>query len=130
MITIIDTSQFKVKLKATIHATGRLSFSQETADVLDFEKHPFVLFARDDENQEDLYMVLVQQDLSMSMKVNSSGNYRYLPTKLMFDNFGWEYRKQSIMFDLVRKQDLDESLHGVVYKMIKRYGKTKKIKCQ
>lgn len=118
-IVIIDTTQFSIKLKATIQATGKLGFTNETANCLNLQLGQAVNFARDDETQE-LYLIIAKDSATKTLKVCKSGMYYYIQTKLMFDAFGYDYKKKTIIFDLTRKEELDESLNGRVYKMSKR----------
>ena len=120
MITILDIGQYKVKLKATIQQTGRLGFTADTADRLHLSEETYVQFARDDEGERTLYMVLHREPTGNSFRVMKSGKYFYLPTKQMFDAFGEDYERYNIMFDLVRTESLDAQLGGQVYKMSRR----------
>lgn len=117
MLKIIDTSQFNAKLKATIQKTGRLGFTEETSRVLKLSTDTFVRFAQDDEEDGSLFLVLSETDDANSFRVGKSGQYYYLPTKLMFDAFGYNYKAGTIIFDLVRKADYDATLAGRVYKL-------------
>ena len=118
-INIIDITQFSVKLKATVQATGKLGFTNETANCLNLQIGQAVNFAKDDET-EDLYLIIANDNIANTLKVCKSGMYYYIPTKLMFDAFGYDYKKKTIIFDLARKKELDDSLNGRVYKMNKR----------
>lgn len=120
MISIIKTSEYNVKLKATIHSSGRLGFTADTADKLNLSGGVHVKFAKDDENENDLFMVLVPDEDEDSFKVVKSGKYYYLPTTAMFQSFGYDFKKYNIMFDLVRMSDYDEIVNGKVYKLNKR----------
>ena len=118
-INIIDITQFSVKLKATVQATGKLGFTNETANCLNLQIGQAVNFAKDDET-EDLYLIIANDNIANTLKVCKSGMYYYIPTKLMFDAFGYDYKKKTIIFELARKKELDDSLNGRVYKMNKR----------
>lgn len=118
-INIIDITQFSVRLKATIQATGKLGFTNETANCLNLQIGNAVKFAKDDETEE-LYLIIANDNTTNTLKVCKSGMYYYIQTKLMFDAFGYDYKNKTIIFDLTRKNDLDESLNGKVYKMNKR----------
>lgn len=118
-IHIIDTTQFGAKLKATIQASGKLGFTRETARCLNLQSGQAINFAKDDETEE-LYLIIANNNTTCSLSVCKSGMYYYIQTKLMFDAFGYDYKKKTIIFDLARKKDLDESLNGEVYKMSKR----------
>jgi hypothetical protein len=47
---------------------------------------------------------------------------------MMFDSLGMDYEKNVIMFDLVRKPSLDETLEGQVFLMKSRISKRKETK--
>lgn len=120
MISIIKTSDFNVKLKATIHSSGRLGFTSDTAERLKLSGQVYVKFANDNENENELYMILVSERDEDTFKVVKSGKYYYLPTTAMFQSFGYDFKKYNIMFDLVRKSDYDALVNGIVYKLNKR----------
>ncbi|MGM9815438.1 MAG: hypothetical protein ACI304_00055 [Lepagella sp.] len=120
MITIIKTSEYNVKLKATIHSSGRLGFTADTADKLNLSGEVYVKFAKDDDLENELFMVLVQNEDEDSFKVVKSGKYYYLPTTAMFQSFGYDFKKYNIIFDLVRMSDYDNFVNGKVYKLNKR----------
>lgn len=120
MISIIKTRDFNVKLKATIHSSGRLGFTSETAAALSLSFSPFVKFAKDDEDELSLYLLITTQEDEDTFRVSKSGSYYYLPTSLMFESFGYDFKKYNIIFDMVRKPDLDALLSGQVYKLNKR----------
>lgn len=125
MITIIRTSEYNVKLKATIHSSGRLGFTADTADKLNLSGEVYVKFAKDDDNENELFMVLVSNEDEDSFKVVKSGKYYYLPTTAMFQSFGYDFKKYNIMFDLVRMSDYDNIVNGRVYKLNKRVNMRK-----
>ncbi len=120
MIEIINISKFSVKLKATIQKTGRLGFTMETSNVLGCEKGIGIRFARDTEDDSVLYMIIVERGASNSFDVRKAGDYYYIQTKLLFDSLAYDYKNNTIIFDLVRLPKLDASLDGCVYKLIKR----------
>ena len=120
MIRITKTRDFNVKLKATIHSSGRLGFTSDTAVALSLSSASFAKFANDDEDDKALYLIISSSEDEDSFKVTKSGAYYYLPTSLMFDAFGYDYKRYNIMFDLVRISELDELLGGNVYKLNKR----------
>lgn len=120
MINFIKTSDFNVKLKATIHSSGRLGFTADTANNLALSDEVFVKFARDDENENELFMVIVTECDEDAFKVVRSGKYYYLATTAMFQSFGYDFKKYNIMFDMVRMKDYDEIVNGKVYKLNKR----------
>lgn len=120
MINIIKTSDFNVKLKVTIHSSGKLGFTADTADKLRLTEDTYIKFANDDEIENELFMIFVTEPDEDTFKVNRSGKYFYLSTTAMFQSFGFDFKKYNIMFDMVRMSDYDELVNGKVYKLIKR----------
>lgn len=118
-LKFISASQFSVKLKATIHNSGKLGFTEATAKQLDFKENSAVKFAQDETDESVLYLannVPLDDD---AFRVCKAGRYFYINTKLMFDSLGIDYKNKTVMFDMVRIKELD----GEIYKLIKRENK-------
>ncbi len=126
-ISILSAKKFATKLKATIQASGRLGFTDDTAKVLDLKSEKFAKFAKDDENG-DLYLIIISKEDEDAFEIKLSSGYYYVPAKLMFDSLGFDYENNTIMFDLVRQPSLDEDLQGQVYFMKQRINKKKEKK--
>ena len=118
-IEILSAKKFAIKLKATIQASGRLGFTAETATALDLMSGKFAKFAQDDENKS-LYLIIVDKSSVDAFPVRKSSGYFYVPTKVLFDSLGLDYKNGTIMFDLIRKPILDNDLKGQVYYMKQR----------
>ena len=123
-ITILSAKQFATKLKVTIQASGRLGFTEETANALDLPSGKFAKFAKDDE-KGSLYLIIMNEDSEDAFPIKSSSGYYYVPAKLMFDALAYDYENNNIMFDLVRQSSLDADLQGHVYYMKPRINKRK-----
>lgn len=122
MIEILSAKKFQVKLKATIQASGRLGFTEETAKTLQLESGVPMKFARDDE-KDILYLARLQETDEDSFDVKKSGDYFYLATRTLFDTLGVDYRNHSVIFDFARATSLDELMGGEAYKLCKREKK-------
>lgn len=120
MIATIDITPYRQRLKATIQQTGRLGFTEATAKALALTRRAHVQFARDDEGDRALYMILREGQVDNSFRVMKAGQYFYLPTKRLFDAFGEDYVNKVVMFDLTPIAGLDTQLGGKVYKMVRR----------
>lgn len=125
-IKIISTRNFTKPLKVTIQSSGKLGFTHDTAEILKLESGKLIQFGRDDEKNE-MYLILTRDTPEDAFAVAKAGDYFYLPTTLMFDALGYNYRKFTYFFDLVRREDLDEQLRGEVYYMKER-NNVKKVK--
>ena len=126
-IHIISAKKFATKLKATIQRSGRLGFTEETARYLNLADEKFAKFAQDDESGT-LYLIILDMRDEDSFDIRSSSGYYYVSAKMMFDSLGMDYEKNVIMFDLVRKPSLDETLEGQVFLMKSRISKRKETK--
>lgn len=115
-LTTLSAKRFQTKLKVTIQSSGRLGFTDRTAKELKLEKGSRLKFLMDDKS-EALFLVKMAWEDEDAFDVKLSGNYYYLATKLLFDELGYDYRTRNIMFDLIRKPDLDEETGGETYKM-------------
>ena len=126
-IKILSAKQFSTKLKATIQASGRLGFTSETANALDFKSKKYAKFAKDDE-KDLLYLIIINEESEDAFSIRESSGYFYVPTKVMFDTLGFNYENGNIMFDLVRQHSLDNDLQGQVFYMKQRVIKSKEKK--
>lgn len=126
-ITILSAKKFATTLKATIHRTGKLGFTSETATALDFSAGKFAKFAQDDENKS-LYLIIIDKGSEDAFPVRENSGYFSVPTKNLFDALGFDYENGNIMFDLVRQPSLDDDLQGQVFFMKQRPIKTKEKK--
>lgn len=126
IMRLLSAKRYGVKLKATIQASGKLGFPKATSDILRFSERPYVYFLLDD-NEEDLYMVLLAEGNEDAFKVITSSGYYSLNTTSIFNELQYDYKNKTIIFDLVRVASLDESCGGETYKMVKREDKESKI---
>ena len=125
MINVLSAQQYGKKLKATIQSTGKLGFTEPTAEEFGLDKPCWMKVANDDEVDGLLYLILIREEDPDAFQVCKSGEYYYLPTKYLFDALGYDYQNKKIMFDIVRVSELDSVLGGLVYRMKRRFGKGK-----
>ena len=121
--TIINASQFTIRLKATIHSSGKLGFTEVTARELGFGDNSFVKFAQDNDDKTILYLINNTSQDDEAFRVCKAGRYFYINTKIMFDSLDVDYKSKTVIFDLVRVKEAD----GDVYKLNKRTTKKAKI---
>ena len=123
-ISIISAKQFATKLKATIQASGRLGFTDETAKSLNLPSVKYAKFAQDSE-KDVLYLIIIGTGDEDAFPIRESSGYFYVPAKQMFDMLGFDYENNNIMFDLIRQPSLDNDLQGQVFLMKQRSNKRK-----
>ncbi len=113
---ILSAKEFDIKLKATIHSTGKLGFTELTAKQLNLTKESGVKFATSEDDNETLYLINCKDNDEDSFKVLKSGVYFSVNTKALFDNLGYDYKTNNIIFDMMREPNNEME----VYKLIKR----------
>lgn len=113
-LKILSAKEFVVKLKATIHSTGKLGFTEATAKELKLTKQSGIKFATDNDN--NLYLINCRSYDEDSFRVLCTGNYFSVNAKVLFDNLGYDYKSKNIIFDMVKEKN-DEL---EVYKLLKR----------
>ena len=124
-LKLLSAKDFYVNLKATIQASGRLGFTEQTAKKLELTTEKWVKFAEDEETEE-MYLAVCAEPSDDAFPVKSSSGYYYVMAKNIFDTKGWDYTTQTIIFDLVRSDGYDEMMGGDTYRMSKRIITRKK----
>ena len=113
-LQILSAKKYAVKLKATIHATGKLGFTEATAKELCLTTESGVKFAQSDSG--DFYLINCPEMDDDAFKVLKAGDYFSVNAKALFDSLGYDYVSNNIIFDMV-KEVIDNQ---EVYKLIKR----------
>jgi hypothetical protein len=123
-INFFDASSFDKNLKATIHSTGKLGFTDAAIQKfkLTSEKGALIGQNNNDNSDTNLYMKIIDQATPNSFKFAKAGAYYYLSTKTLFDNLQYDYKRKSIKFDIVEMSTNGET----IYKMIKREDERRK----
>lgn len=123
---LITAKDITKTLKVTIQKTGRLGFTNQTAEEMQIDTDTFFYFGTDDQVASDLIMVKNRVASSDGYRAIKSGDYYYLNTAPLFTTLGYEYASKNIIFDVVRYPALDQEAGGEVYTMVRRASKTSK----
>jgi len=120
--TILSASKFSSKLKATIHASGKLGFTETTAKELCFGDSidNYIQFAQDDDNPEILYLINEAVDDGDSFRVSKAGKYYYVNTKLLFDSLGIDYINSTVIFDMIKVKVGDKAMYKMTPRTLKK----------
>lgn len=121
-LQILSAKEYAVKLKATIHATGKLGFTEATAKELELTPESGVKFAQNEAG--DLYLINCPVRDEDAFKVLKAGAYFSVSTKTLFDSLGYDYQNYNIMLDMIKETIDDQE----VYKLVKREVKREKKK--
>lgn len=119
---ILKASDYQTKLKAAIHATGKLGFSENTAKELGFNesRESFIKLAQDEEAEEVLYLINNTENDDEAFKVNRAGKYYYVNTKLLFDALGFDYSKRTLIFDMTKEKNEDLEIYRMKLREVKK----------
>lgn len=124
-LQIFNSKDYQKKLKVTIHASGKLGFSDETAKTLKLSPDKYISIAMDDENDQ-FYLAVLKNPNDTAFKVCAAGRYFYLNTVQLFKELDLDYTSSTIIFDLKRDSQYDEIMGGDTYAMTKRSIERKK----
>lgn len=110
-------------IKATVHRSGKLGFTQGAAKLIDFEANTMFKIGRKKtdtgSNSDILYMIPVKDKDDMTFTVLKAGGYYYLKTKRLLTQLGIDYRAadgESVSFEI---DEINEN-GNKYYKLIKR----------
>lgn len=107
-------------MKATIQASGKLSFTDATAKNLELgENTRFAIYQDDKTPLERLYMVRADQD-DEAFPVRKSGMYYYMATRTLFEILGIDYKHVTVLYDIIRDSSRDEETGGETYRLTRR----------
>ena len=113
---IFSAKSYAVKLKATIHASGRLGFTEATARHLGLTPESGIQFFIDEKDSLCLQVLHTRGDDEDAFPVNFSSEYYSVNPKAIFDELGIDYKSARISFDLVRIPGEEDG----VYRMLSR----------
>ncbi len=124
-LSILSATKYAAKkLKATVQSSGRLGFTDLTREELNLSEDTYIYIAQG-ESCDDLYMIVADKKDENAFRVHKSGSYYYVPTKQLFDDLKYDYKKITYIFDLIREESMDEEGFGKTYKMNRREIKKK-----
>lgn len=114
-LKIFSAREYNAKLKCTIHSSGKLGFTDETAKELGLSVESGIKFAGND--NDEFFLINGRNTCDEdAFEVCKSGAYYYVNARPLFDSLGFDYKNNVIMFDLSRVKH--ESME--IYKLSKR----------
>jgi hypothetical protein len=99
-LTFLSAAKYRTKLKATVHATGKLGFSEPTANALKITKGGGIKIGKDANG--DFFLVYCPEADEECFKIKKAGLYYYANTKGLFDDLGVDYKSYTVIYDLVK----------------------------
>ena len=125
-LKIYSAKNFSTKLKVTIQGTGKLGFTAGTAKSLRLTPITYIKIASDSDDANILYLIVCNDIDEDGFKVDYISGYYSLPTTVLFNELGIDYKNYTVIYDLTREATLDTEANGTVYKMNKRVKEKKK----
>ena len=120
-LSVLSAKELSKKLKVTVQKTGRLGFTQTTAETLNLKEMSYVKFYFDEERKTEPILHFKKEKDDDSFKAILSGDYYYLNTAPLFDKLGYDYKTQNIICDLVEDPEAKELLgDSNVYRLVPR----------
>lgn len=123
---LYSAKNFSKTLKVTVQKTGRLGFTDQTAKAMNLDDKTFFMFGKDPDVQADLIMVKTDQESEDAFRAIKSGDYYYLATTALFDHLNYSYKKEPVIFDVKREDNMDAEIGGEVYLLTRRNAKTRR----
>lgn len=124
-LKIFSARDYNARLKCTIHSSGKLGFTDETAKEFGLTTESGVKFASNESGE--LFLINCRNTVDEdAFKVCKSGQYFYVNAKPLFDSLGLDYKSNVIMYDLSKVEH--ETLE--LYKLNERIKERNNIKSE
>lgn len=113
-------------IKATVHQSGKLGFSQAAIDKLNLGRDTRIKIGKnaEDRNDECIYLAIVNMEDENTIRANKAGQYYYLNARDFFNEIGLDYKKKKVIYDIIEV----EGSEGKLLKLIPREKERKKKK--
>lgn len=101
-LDFFDSSSKYGVIKATVHKTGKLGFSSGASKFLDLENVEFfnIGLNKKDKEDENLYLVPINEETEKSFKVVKAGDYYYVSIKNILKELKIDYKQETVIYDI------------------------------
>lgn len=108
-------------VKATVHKTGKLGFSSGASKFMELDRIKYFNIGtnKNDEEDNNLYLVPIEKETDKSFKVVKAGAYYYITIKNILRDLKIDYKNETVIFDI----DELEMKDNKIYKLTKRNRK-------
>jgi len=96
-IKFINAEDYSKTIKASIHRSGKLGFSEGAIKMLGLDDKKSIRFGVDaeDEAGDSFYLLVIQGEEKGAFKVYRAGSYFYINTRNFFDFQGIDYKNKN-----------------------------------
>jgi hypothetical protein len=117
-ISFFNPQDYDGNVKATIHTTGKLGFTDAAIKNLRLSEKKGMKIGRNvaDSSDKNLYVVFTDEVMADTFKINKAGAYYYVSTKALFDNMELAYKDKRISFEIVPITINGVTMYKFVYK--------------
>lgn len=90
------------RIKCTVHLSGKMGFSKAAINELGIAHTSFIKIGinEEDENDNNLYMLVIGEENAEAFKINKAGDYYYLNTQYLLDKLGVDYKSKKVIYDI------------------------------
>lgn len=90
------------RIKCTVHLSGKMGFSKAAINELGITHTSFIKIGinEEDENDNNLYMLVIGDENAEAFKINKAGDYYYLNTQYLLDKLGVDYKSKKVIYDI------------------------------
>ena len=112
-------------VKATIHKSGKLGFSQAAIDKLELNQSSYVMIGTNKTQRDDraIYIKIAKESDELALKVNKAGQYYYLNSRDFFNENNIDFNKKKIIYDIVDISEGNEKLYRLIPREKERKSK-------
>jgi hypothetical protein len=117
-IAFYNSKDFDSNLKATIHSSGKLGFTEAAIEKIGIseKKGMKIGYNETDRNEKNLYVIFTDGEDQDAFRINKAGEYYYVNTKPLFDNMQLPYKTNRISFDIIQIELEGEKVYKFLYK--------------
>ena len=101
-LDFFDSSSKYGVIKATVHKTGKLGFSSGASKYMGLDNISFfnIGLNKSDEEDNNLYMVPIENESDKSFKLVKAGDYYYVFIKNILRELKIDYKNESVIYDI------------------------------
>ncbi|MBI1341730.1 MAG: hypothetical protein GC171_02220 [Terrimonas sp.] len=117
-ISFFKPKDFEGNMKATIHITGKLGFTDAAIKKIGLNEKKGIKIGHNtkDKNDKNLYVVFTEELDEDTFKINKAGAYYYVNTKALFDSMELPYRAKRVSFDIIPTEIGGIKVYKFMYK--------------
>jgi hypothetical protein len=112
-VSFFKAADLDRNIKCTIHKSGKLGFTDSAIKKLNIEVNRYIKLGKGDDEKDstDLYMAVQPNEDEFSFKASKAGVYYYINTKVLFDMLNIDYKKNTIIYDIIKIEEEGKTMY-------------------